>query len=246
MREWNMDLHVHTALSPCGNKDMLPPAVIKRAIERGLNAIAITDHNTAANTPSFVAKGKELGVRVLPGMELQTLEDIHLVCIFDHIDRALELQYEVYRKLPLIKNNKRSLGEQHLVDKEGNKIGEEERLLLTGANLSLEQGIVLVKDLGGLCLAAHIDRQAFSLWGYLGMIPPGLGLDGVELTPHLPRNPLQLKCLVKEKLSYLVSSDAHYLNDIKESHSIAFMEDATVAELRLALKGEKGRLIMTN
>lgn len=246
MREWSLDLHIHSALSPCGSKDMLPPAVIKRALEAGISTIAMTDHNTAANAASFVAKGQEMGIKVLPGMELQTVEDIHLICIFDQIDQALELQTEVYKRLPLKKNNKESFGEQDLVDKEGNKIGEEERLLLTGTNLSVEQGTALVKGLGGLCLAAHIDRQAFSIWGYLGTIPLNLGLDGVELTPHLPRDPIQLKVLQKEKLRYLVSSDAHYLADIKGPHCAAFIDKVTVSELRLALRDEGGRYIRLN
>lgn len=243
MREWSLDLHLHSVLSPCGSSEMLPPAVLTKALETGLNAIAITDHNTAGNAASFVVKGLELGIKVLPGMELQTAEDIHLVCIFDRVDQALLLQNEVYRRLPPLMNNKASLGEQLLVDKEGNVTGEVERLLLTGTNLSVEQGVALVKELGGLCLAAHIDRQAFSLWGHLGMIPPHLNLDGIELTPHLPRNPIQIQELEKEKLSFVVSSDAHYLNDIIEPHCLAYMEEVTVSELRLAFQKEEGRYI---
>lgn len=245
MKEWVLDLHIHSVLSPCGGDDMLPPQVIMRAKEQGIDAIAITDHNSAENAASFIAKGRELGVTVFPGMELQTSEDIHLLCLFDDLNQLIKLQAYVYSCLPAIQNKKSSFGEQWVVDKDANKLGEVERILLVGTSLTVEQAVVSVQNLGGLCLAAHIDRQAFSLWGHLGYLPPSLPLDGIELTPHLPRDPVQLDIIAQLGYLYITSSDAHYLNDIRPPHCFAFLEECTLKEIKMALKGQDGRYIRT-
>lgn len=245
MKEWVLDLHIHTVLSPCGGDDMLPAPVIMRAREQGIDVLAVTDHNSAENAAAFMAKGEEVGVKVLPGMELQTAEDIHLLCLFDDPARVLKLQDLVYSKLPDIPNKKLFLGEQWVVDKEANKLREVERLLLAGTSLALEEAVVSVQDLGGLCLAAHLDRQAFSLWGHLGYLPPDIPLDGIELTPHLVRDPAQLKVMAQLGYSYITSSDAHYLNDIRPPHCFAYLEECTLEEIKMALKGRNGRYIRT-
>lgn len=241
MKEWALDLHVHTVLSPCAAPEMLPANVLGQARAVGIEVLAITDHNTAENVPAFVAQGRELGVHVLPGMEVQTREDVHLVCLFEQIHQVLKLQALVYDKLPQMKNRKEIYGEQWVLDQAGRKIKELERLLLVGISLSIEETVQAVHRLGGLCLAAHIDRPAFSLWGHLGGLPPGLPLDGVELTPHLPRCPQQMAQLAQANLPYLVSSDAHYLADLKGPYSLATLREVSLSELKLALKGQAGR-----
>ncbi|HHZ17069.1 MAG TPA: PHP domain-containing protein [Peptococcaceae bacterium] len=245
MREWAMDLHIHTVLSPCAADDMLPSAVMGRAREAGLEILAITDHNSVENAAAFLEKGHEMGIKVFPGMELQTKEDIHLVCLFEQLENALQFQETVYAKLPPLKNKKEALGEQWLVDAHDQKVGEVERLLLVGAALTLEEAVASVHLLQGLCIASHLDRQAFSLWGYLGTIPPGLPLDGVELTPHLARDPAQLAKIKAEGFAYVVSSDAHYLSDLTTPRCFAYIKEATLAELKLALRHEEGRSIRT-
>ncbi len=243
MKEWTLDLHIHTVLSPCGDYAMTPPRVLKRALELGIDALAITDHNTSENVIPFIKKGKELGVRVFPGMELQTIEDVHLVCIFSTSEEAAAWQEYVYGKLPGLKNKRESFGDQIIVDKEGEFIGEIDRMLLIGADITLEKAVKGVHELGGLCIAAHIDRQAFSLWGHLGTIPEGLGLDAAELTPHLPRKPEQLKRLEEIALPYLISSDAHYLHDMRRPSTSARMEKCSLEEIAMALRGIEGRLL---
>jgi len=245
MREWVLDLHIHTILSPCASDDMVPPLVLSRARQLGVEAIAITDHNSAENVPAFMAKGKEMGIEILPGMEVQTKEDIHMVCLFDTLEQVLAWQNIVYRHLPNRKNKKESFGEQWVVDYEGNKISEVERLLLMGTDFTVEEVVTRVHRLGGLCLAAHIDRKAFSLWGSLGFIPADLTIDGVELTPHLPRDQAQLDQLKERGLYYLVSSDAHWLDGISPPQCFAAMESCTIEELKLALLKKDGRYVRT-
>lgn len=243
MREWGLDLHIHSTLSPCSSEEMLPAPVLLRAKELGVDAIAITDHNSAGNAHAFMEKGQELGIKVFPGMELQTAEDIHLICLFEELANLLQFQELVYEKLPPLANNKQSLGEQWLVNAAGSKVGELERLLLVGTSLTVEEGVAWVHQYGGLCLAAHLDRQAFSLWGHLGTLPSELELDGVELTPHLRRDPQLLEAIKERGFSYVISSDAHYLADLRPPQCFARMKDLNLAELKQALLGQAGREI---
>ncbi|MDF9409075.1 PHP domain-containing protein [Pelotomaculum isophthalicicum JI] len=245
MREWVLDLHVHTILSPCASDDMVPPLVLSRVRQLGVEVIAITDHNSAENVPAFMAKGKEMGIEILPGMEVQTREDIHMVCLFDTLEQVLDWQRIIYNHLPDLKNKKKSFGEQWVVDHEGNKLREVERLLLMGTDLTVEEVVRGVHHLGGLCIAAHIDRKAFSLWGSLGFIPDDLPIDGVELTPHLSRDQAQLDQLKERSFYYLVSSDAHWLDGISPPQCFAAMESCTIKELKLALLKKDGRHIRT-
>ncbi|MGI6605883.1 MAG: PHP domain-containing protein [Peptococcia bacterium] len=245
MREWAIDLHIHTLLSPCADNEMLPSFVIGRAKELGLEVLAITDHNTVENAAAFIEKGEELGIKVFPGMELQTKEDIHLVCLFEELTAAQKWQEQVYQKLPPLPNKREALGEQWLVDRDDQIRGELDKLLLVGTDFTLEEAIESVHLLKGICIASHLDRQAFSLWGYLGTIPPGILLDGVELTVHLPRNEAQMAKIKEEGYDYVVSSDAHYLTDLKSPHCFACLEEVSLAELALALKHQEGRYIRT-
>lgn len=245
MKDWALDLHLHTILSPCGSDEMLPESVLKRAIDLRLDAVAITDHNTSQNVAAFMTKGEELGIKVIPGMELQTREDVHVVCLFNSLENVLIWQDYVYRHLPPLKNNKKSFGEQWVVDSAGNKIEELERMLLVGTDLTIEKVVKEVHNIGGLAIAAHIDRQAFSLWGHLGHIPLELNLDAVELTPHLPRIQAQLDYLKENNITHVVSSDAHYLQDMRAPYSFAYMEECTIEELKMAIAGKSGRMLRT-
>lgn len=243
MREWSLDLHVHSILSPCAGEEMIPAPVLIQAKALGLQAFALTDHNSAENTAAFVNKGKELGITVIPGMELQTIEDIHLICLFDDLSQAQEWQDFVCGHLPPIKNKRDFFGEQWVVDAEGNKIREVDRLLLIGTDLALEEAVDQVHAYEGICLAAHVDRQAFSLWGHLSCIPDDLPIDGVELSLHSCKNTQLLNCLKQRKMNPVISSDAHYLNDLVSARCYAWVEKITVGELRLALAGIDGRYI---
>jgi PHP family Zn ribbon phosphoesterase len=245
MKEWSLDLHIHTLLSPCAENNMLPSTVLGRVKELGIEVIAITDHNTVENVASFWEKGREMGITVIPGMELQTSEDIHLVCLFNSLEEAAQFQKVVYQKLPPLKNQRDIFGEQWIVDKNDDRIRELERLLLVGTQLTVDMAVQTVHEVDGLCIAAHLDRQAFSLWGHLGSIPPDLPLDGVELTPHLERNAAQLAQIKQEGFDYVVSSDAHYLQSINSPQCFALMEEVSLPEIKLALKHQAGRLIRT-
>lgn len=244
MKLLGMDLHIHSTLSPCGSSEMTPPEILKRSKQVGLDALVIADHNTAENQEAFLEYGRIHKLPILTGMEVQSKEDVHVLCIFDTLEQVLALQNMVYAKLPGIKNKKDTFGEQVLVDWRGNKIGELDRFLLTGTNISVDDIIRSVGDLGGLALPAHIDRPAFSLWSHLGFIPDYLGLIGVELTSHLPRNRDQLKYIKEKNLGIVMSSDAHWLHQITPPYTWAYVKKFSVAELRLAIQGKEGRYLV--
>ncbi|MDD2401353.1 MAG: PHP domain-containing protein [Clostridia bacterium] len=245
MREWALDLHIHTLLSPCADDSMIPSVVLEYAKELGIDALAITDHNTSENVASFMEKGKELGVKIIPGMELQTQEDVHIICLFDTLRQTNLWQEIVYKKLPPLKNSKEYFGEQWIVNKDDELVRELDKLLLVGTSFTIEDAVEAVHELKGICIAAHVDKQAFSLWGHLGYIPPGLFLDGVEFTPFLPRNVKQLEQIKNEGYNYIVSSDAHHWDGIQAPQCYGYMEEINIEEIKKALRNEEGRYIRT-
>jgi predicted metal-dependent phosphoesterase TrpH len=244
MDGWAIDLHIHTALSPCAEREMSPGNVIARAKDLEIDVLAVTDHNTCGNVRVFMEKGEEVGVLALPGMELETKEAIHVVCLFDNLEAALDFDRLIQTLLPSIPNNIKALGNQFLLDKDGAVIGEDPRMLLVGANISIEDAVEEVKARGGLAVAAHIDRQAYSLVSVFGFVPNNLGLHGVELTARLKRNEAMIA--QAEELGYqlISASDAHTLDQMEEPHCYAILDRWSLGELKQALRGQEGRSIM--
>ncbi|HCP15022.1 MAG TPA: hypothetical protein DIT32_04505 [Peptococcaceae bacterium] len=245
MQEWTLDLHIHTLLSPCGHDEMLPEAVIRRALNKGIDVIAITDHNSCGNVAAFVHKGFEEGLIVVPGMELQTQEEIHLICLFDRVKQALDFEKALEPRLTALKNKPKIMGEQWFVDAAGDKLKQEERFLLASVQISVDDAAALVHQFGGICIAAHADRPAFSLSAVFGTIPAEIPLDGIELTCHLERDPALIEKIKALGFTYVTASDAHYLDSINDIHCAAYLDHWSVHELRMAMKGQEGRKIIT-
>jgi len=135
------DLHVHTVLSPCAEIEMIPPLIVQEALERGIRLIAITDHNASANVSAVQKAALETGLIILPGMELQTREEVHVLCLFDTQAQILAFQEFVDTCLPDMENNPEFFGIQLVVDANGELVQEEKRLLLTSTNISINPGI---------------------------------------------------------------------------------------------------------
>ncbi|MBE0697738.1 MAG: PHP domain-containing protein, partial [Anaerolineaceae bacterium] len=185
MKSLRADLHVHTVLSPCAGVEMIPPLIVEEAVDRGIQWIAITDHNATANILAVQKAAEESGLVVLPGMELQTREEVHTLCLFDTLEQALALQDWVDAHLPNQENNPDFFGEQFVVDETGDFIRREERLLLNSVNVSLNEAWQKVDDLGGLFIHAHVNRQAFGLLAVLGLLPSEIPLEVFEISRHL-------------------------------------------------------------
>ena len=176
MRWFTADLHVHTDLSPCA-KSMSPDQVVRAAESAGVDVIAICDHNSAANVAAVQAAAAQ--VVVLPGLEVNTREEVHLVCLFDHLEGALALQEMVYRELPG-ENDEGIFGPQWLYNEEGDRIGLERKFLAGSCRLSMQAVIALVNRLGGLVIAPHPMRTYGGIIGVLGFIPKDLQLGALR------------------------------------------------------------------
>jgi hypothetical protein len=239
------ELHVHTVLSPCAGVEMIPPLIVQRALEFGLDIIAITDHNTSANIAAVQRAAVGTRLAVLPGMELQTREDVHLLCLFASLEQVGAFQAIVDQSLPNFENNVDFFGEQFIVDETGDFIAREPRLLITAANLSLENACAEVHELGGLAIPAHVDRRAFGLFANLGFIPPDLPADAIEISRYITP---QQACREYPQISgypLIQNGDVHYLDDFLGA-LVFEISSPELVEIRLALQGQAGRSYRIN
>ncbi len=209
------DFHIHSALSPCGDKDMTPNNIVNMAAISGLDTIAVSDHNTVGNVRSAIEAGKLCGVNVIPGMEVETSEEVHILTLYPSIEIAEDVAKEVYRKLPDIKNRADIFGEQIYMDKEDNITGYEEKLLISPTTLALEDLFDLVKSAGGLFIPAHVDRHSYSVLTNLGFIPDDLDIQHIEISKSTTDVESYLNARKDlRKYNIFRNSDAHYLGDI--------------------------------
>ena len=139
MNTYHYDLHIHSCLSPCGDNDMTPNNLVQMALLSGCDVIALTDHNTCRNAPAAMEAGARNGLLVIPGMELCTAEEAHVVCLFETLEGALEFDHYIYENMPHVKNRPEIFGEQRLLDGEDAPVGEEENLLLVSSFVGVDQ-----------------------------------------------------------------------------------------------------------
>ncbi len=224
------DFHIHSALSPCGDKDMTPNNIVNMAAIIGLDAIAITDHNSIGNVRSAMKVGEQVGVKVLAGMEVETAEEIHVLTLYETIEAAEEVAKRVYDALPDIKNRPEIFGNQYYMDENDNILGEEEKLLISPTSIQVEDLAMLVKSVGGLVFPAHVDRHSYSILTNLGFIPENLIIDGIEISKKVGDVDAYIESRPDlEKYRYIRNSDAHYLTDIAEKD--AFIAENSISEL---------------
>jgi 3',5'-nucleoside bisphosphate phosphatase len=219
---------------------MLPPLIVEKCLERGIDLIAVTDHNASANAAAVQKAASGTRLTVLPGMEVQTREDVHVLCLFDELDQLESWQEFVDRHLPERKNDPEYFGDQLVVDAEGNFLRREERLLITSTNLSIEEVFEQVNRLAGLAVPAHVDRSANGLLAYLGFVPPDLPVEALEISRHVPYSQACQRFPQIQGYPLLQGGDAHRLEEILGPNRF-WMEAPVLAEIRLALRGEAGR-----
>ena len=240
MHVYIAELHVHTVLSPCAEVEMIPPLIVHEALERGITLIAITDHNASANVSAVRKAAQGTPLVVLPGMELQTLEEVHLLCLFDSLEQLQEWQNIVDRALPPLRNRPDFFGEQYVVDENGQLISQEDRLLIVSTSLSIEEACDHVFRLGGIAIPAHIDRKAFGLIANLGFVPENLPIDAVEISRFV--EPSRALVLYPQIFEYplIQSGDVHRLDEFLGANEF-FIEEPTISEMRKALRQAEGR-----
>ncbi|NLI89020.1 MAG: PHP domain-containing protein [Epulopiscium sp.] len=213
------DFHIHTGASPCGDESMTPNNIVNMALLKELDAIAITDHNTTANIKSVLEVARDTSLVIIPGMEVETSEEFHVITLFEDIEQARQLQDIVYDKLPKLKNRRYIFGNQLIYNSQDDIVGEIDRLLLTATMLSVYELVEIVREIGGVCYPAHIDRQSYSIISNLGLIPPDLDIVNLEISRYCQKNSYINKYPSKRIIQ---SSDAHYLGDILER--VSYME----------------------
>ena len=223
------DFHLHSCLSPCGDEDMTPNNIVNMAKLLGLDVIALTDHNTCSNCPAAVEAGKEAGICVVPGMELSTSEDIHMVCLFPDCEKALGFSGYVAENFPHIKNRADIYGRQLVLDENDELTCEEENLLILASNINAEQAFEKVKEFGGICYPAHIDRDSYSVTAVLGDLTAECNHGVAEISYDADADKLR-SLYSLEGVKLVQSSDAHYLENMKEAkNSIELPEISAVA-----------------
>lgn len=237
------DFHIHTLLSPCAEIEMTPHHIVMRAAQYGVDAVAITDHNASANAAAAVEAAKNYGVKVFPGMEVECREEAHIVVLFDTLEQLAAWQKIVDANMSGLKNNAERFGAQFIVDDDDNFIAEEERMLLGPLKLPAAEVIQKVNAMGGMAIAAHVDRPSYSLLMQLGFLPSGMGLAAAEISPAGIRELREQKLkLALGGLNYVTDSDAHMMDSfINGPKNLITVKSLTVAELKLALAAEDGR-----
>jgi len=237
LQGYRCDLHIHTCLSPCADLDMYPTALIEKTIAEGLDVIAICDHNASENVEYVIRAAEDKPVFVFPGMEITSREEVHILALFDTLDDLWNIQDIVYGSLHGT-NREEIFGCQPIVNELNEVEGFNERLLLGATDLSLHEVCDSIHRMHGVTIAAHVDREGFSILGQLGFIPPDLALDAVELSDVGGNRHLQVS-----DYPIIRSSDAHVIGDIGRRTTTVYMATPSIDELKMAMSGRQGRRI---
>lgn len=246
MKWYQGDLHIHSVLSPCAAIEMTPRRIVAAAEQAGVELLAVTDHNAGDNVAATIRAAVGTKLHILPGMEVETREEIHLLALFDTLAQleAWQRELEPYRRH--IPNDERKFGAQLVVDEFDELVAVQEELLITAVQMDIASCVTRIRALGGLVIASHVDRHAGSILEQLGFIPDNLPLDAVEVAHWDKRKTIQGKLNRPSggKTLPLVSfSDAHTLDAIYDGPKTRFYlaDVPSVAELRRALRGDGGR-----
>lgn len=241
MMKLSYDLHLHSCLSPCGDDEMTPNNIVHMAVLKGLQIIALTDHNSCKNCPAFLEVARESGILAVPGMELCTSEEIHVVCLFPDLAAALAFDAVVEGYLPDIANRPEIFGQQLILGAQDEPIGVEPRLLVNATTLPVQDVPALVDAYGGFCFPAHVDKSAYSILSNLGSIPAECRFSAVEV-----KNPQAFLISQQNRgkivgMRVLTNSDAHYLWDIAEPQRFIELETCSARGLLSGLRGADNR-----
>lgn len=219
---------------------MIPPLIVESALEQGLNLIAITDHNSAENIIAVKQAAEGYPLTVLAGIELETREEVHVLCIFDTLEQAQALQTIVFEKLPATPNNPEFFGEQFIVDSTGEFLARNSKLLSGATDISIDEAYEIVKNLNGLFIPAHVNRKAYGLINVLGMIPDSIQPDALEISRHTTLEQLRKDYPQTRKFPVIQNGDVHYSDGFLGTTTY-YMESPTIVEIKLALTNTYGR-----
>lgn len=244
MNLYKADLHIHTCLSPCGSLDMSPTVIVETALARGLDIIAVTDHNSTLQCPEIQKLGAEAGLTVFAGAEVCTREEAHCLALFGTEEARAAFQQYLDRHLPPVPNDPERFGDQVWVNREDEIMGEAPYLLISALDRSVNQVAAFVHELGGVFVAAHVERPSFSLISQLGFIDPSLPLDAVEYT-DISRF-ARLKSMHPYLSNYIAysASDAHYPEQIGTKYCMIQASAPLFDNLRMAFSRSSEHAIL--
>jgi PHP family Zn ribbon phosphoesterase len=216
MHKLSYDLHIHSCLSPCGDEDMTPANIVGMAALKELDIIAVTDHNSCKNCPAVLKLAKQQNIIAIPGMELCTLEEVHVLCLFSCLEDALRFDEYVSSKLIKIPNNERIFGKQEIYDEGEHIIGTEQYLLINATEISFDDLDRLLQEFHGIYIPAHLDKNSNSLLSNLGFIPPDSKFLCAELHDAKKYEEIRRNNPYLTKCNIIMNSDAHSLGVINE------------------------------
>lgn len=209
------ELHLHSCLSPCGDSEMTPASIAGMAMLNGVRVAALTDHNTCKNCPAFYEACNNYGVVPIAGMELTTMEEIHLVCLFETLEAAMDFDEFVASHRMRVKNRPDIFGEQLIMNADDEVIGVDEDLLILATDLDLTTATEIVRCRGGVAIPAHIDKQSNGMLGILGTFPEEPNFSTVEFHDinKLDEYKKMFSCL--GSINVITNSDAHFLEHMR-------------------------------
>lgn len=228
------DLHIHSCLSPCADDDMTPYNIVNMACLNGLDIIAVTDHNSVKNCRAVMAAAQESGIIAVPGMELTSAEDVHLLCLFETLEQAESFERHIFKDKLKIENKPHIFGNQIIYGLNDQVSGEEKYLLVPATAVYSHTAAQAVASFGGVCLPAHIDRPSNGILSILGAVEDWMGFKCVEATPHCPHS-------VRQRYGNyftLTNSDAHSLHLISESVNHIELNELSARGLIAFLRGK--------
>lgn len=223
------DLHIHSCLSPCASLDMTPNNIVHMAKLKQLDIIAVCDHNHTGDLKAVSAVAKKQGILLLPGLELETSEEIHLLCYFPSLDAAMHMQSALnpyYRNIP---NKEEIFGPQWILDAEDEQIEKIEFLLTASTKLDLYQAVAMVRGFGGAAVPAHVDRESYSILSNLGCIPEDMSFHTLEISRYTTSEAFLERYPGHSDKKFITSSDAHDLGMILEREAFINLEECSIA-----------------
>lgn len=243
MKKFRADLHVHTVLSPCADLDMSPDRIIGLALERGIDILAVTDHNSTAQCAIVRKQAEGTGLLVVNGCEVNSREEIHAICLFEDDYTSCKFQQFLDHYLPEIPNRPEYHGHQVLVNNKNQITRHLPNYLGSPLRIDIEMIEQYTHQLNGLFIPAHIDRPINSLYSQLGYLPTNLRVDGMQLSKFANEQEIRSRYDIHADVSLITASDAHYVEDIGSAATSFYLYEPTFQEIRWALNQKNGRFV---
>jgi len=238
IKEFKADMHIHTCLSPCADLEMSPRNIVQEAKKKGLDIIGICDHNSAENFPAVEKSAIQEGIKVIGGIEITSREEVHILGLFGTKKELFSAQRDIYSNLHGINDEKRC-GLQVVVNEMDEVLHFNKKLLIGATELSIDEVVELIHKYNGIAIAAHVDREGFSIITNLGFIPEDLQLDALEITEPSRRD----KINKGKHFVFITSSDAHFIEDIGKRYSRFLMKEITFEEIKMCIANKNGRKV---